>query len=204
GDSLGLGDLDGDGDMDAVVASRRLDDRALLRLQRPDGSWEVAGLEGVRPRSYFPAVVVAASQGSEVTELALSWVQLSGAADWRSGIDLYRRAADGWLRSEVSWRRGAVEIRALAAGDVDGDGRRDLVAGDDRGEIELYVGRADGSLAAERSSSLARAGGGCGVYAARLADLDADGRPELIVAFAAEPAPGRCETGGSLQVWRAR
>ena len=51
----------------------------------------------------------------------------------------------------------------------------------------------------------------CNGYAARVADLDADGRNEIVAAFAGEPAARdlfgspmeeRCRTAGSLRVWK--
>lgn len=203
GDSLALGDLDGDGRTDAVVASRRLDDRAPFRIQRPEGGWEIVVLETIRPRSYFPSVAATRLEESRLVEFALSWVELSGH-EWRSGVDLFTQQLDGWRRTELVARPGARETRALAAGDLDGDGYRDLVAIDDRGEVTLFLGRADGTLTERRNRALARAGSGCSGRHARLHDIDEDGRPELLMAFASEPDGSRCEAGGSLQAWKIR
>ncbi len=201
GDSLALGDLDGDGRMDALIASRRLGDPAVLRLQQKDGSWTVTELETIRPKSYSPAVAVTELDEGKVVEFALSWVQLAGD-EWRSGVDLYKKLPQGWQRTELYAEDGAQEIRALVAGDADQDGRRDLVTGNDGGEIRLFLGQPDGSLRAVIDRALAEAGDGCAAYDAHLEDIDADGRPELLLSFANEPRDEECSGGGSLQAWR--
>jgi hypothetical protein len=89
---------------------------------------------------------------------------------------------------------------SLAAADLDGDGTADLVVLTAAGGLATLVIAPDGSLRPGLALAPAEAGRGCRGIAVRAADLDADGRADLVAAFAAEPGPG-CPTGGSLRAW---
>lgn len=70
------------------------------------------------------------------------------------------------------------------------------------GEIRLFLGQPDGSLRAMKNRALAQAGDDCAAYDAHLRDIDADGRPELLLSFANEPRDEESSSGGSLQAWK--
>jgi hypothetical protein len=77
-------------------------------------------------------------------------------------------------------------IRAAAAADINGDGIPDLIIGDERTGMFLYVGA--GHRTFEAPAAL---GVGSGApYAIALADLNRDGRPDIVV--------GRQEARGSI------
>ena len=68
-------------------------------------------------------------------------------------------------------------IRMSEAADLDGDGRLDLVAIDERVGTTIYFGRADGTFAA----GVAVAGAKPAPYALAVADVNRDGKPDIIV-----------------------
>jgi len=79
-------------------------------------------------------------------------------------------------------------IRAAAAADINGDGIPDLIVGDERTGMFLYLGA--GHRTFEAAAAL---GAGSGApYAIAVADLNRDGRPDIVV--------GRQEARGSIFV----
>lgn len=128
-------DIDGDGDLDVVVSDRKGPDRGCWWLENP-------------MRASAPS---------------------SGA----------------WERHPIGGQ--GLEVMFMAAGDVDGDGRRDLAAAVRRGDLLIF--RRDAADAAWTTLSVAMppdAGGGKGVA---IGDIDRDGRADLV--FSCEGAEGR-------------
>lgn len=105
-------------------------------------------------------------------------------------------------------REGRTEVSALDHGDLDGDGHLDLVGLTGEGEGETWVFRGDGKggFTREEATGIPAFVGGCRGYHVELADLDRDGKDEIVSAFAGESsalfAPDRCTSGGGLQAWR--
>jgi hypothetical protein len=216
GDAIVPVDLDGDGRLDFVTDSRVVGSAEILNLGEPGGAWRVAALPGAPPRLRVSAVAVADLDGDGRRDLAVAYQSQDGGRV-RRGLDVYFGTADG-----SGWRRvpawadlapAAELLTALAAGDLDGDGRPDLVALTARGEPWLLVNDGTGGLALDRSPEAAPSPGhlGCAGYAVAVEDLDGDGRGEVVATFAGEPgsealvgAPARCRAGGAIRVWRVR
>jgi hypothetical protein len=98
---------------------------------------------------------------------------------WNDGTGRFA-AVPSRVGSEHSW------IRAAAAADINGDGIRDLVVGDERAGTFLYLGVGHRSFDAP-----AALGSGPGApYAIAVADLNRDGRPDIVV--------GRQEARGTV------
>src|SRR2546423_13615409 len=98
---------------------------------------------------------------------------------------------------------------ALAAGDLDGDGRPDLVALSGDGET-LVLRNAGGGTFTREDVQLTERVVGCRGHHVVVQDLDKDGRADIVAGFAGE-AEGigvyrtqGCPGQGSLRVWRSR
>src|SRR5688500_9837780 len=128
GDDLALGDFDGDGLTDFVVASRVKGSSKLVNMGRPDGSWEEVSIGELSRPGTYGAVHAVDLDGDGRDEILLGYGASADGVHW-TGIDLLELEDGAWRRDAVTAvreKRGAVT--ALATGDVDGDGRRDIVA----------------------------------------------------------------------------
>lgn len=207
GDSLAATDLNSDGRLDVVLGSSRLGDQEILRLGQPDGSWIPMVVEPLRPRGYGMAVCAADLDRDGRADLVYAYVNLD-VDQWRTGIDvLYARPAGQWERKPLIAEEGRRGVFAISAGDVDGDGHPDLVALTGDGSAWVFLNDGKGGFTREAAPELTGIGKHCRGYHVQLADLDADGRSEIVAAFAGESSGHfgveDCVDGGSLQAWKA-
>jgi hypothetical protein len=215
GDALALGDFNGDHHLDFAMAISILGYRGLIGESRADGTWQRANIAELRPNAIVQSVAAADLNGDGRDDLAVSYAS-NELGKWRSGIDvLYSRADGTWERRALANQEGPEGLFALTFGDLDGDGARDLVGLTANGEVWAFLG--DGKGWFTREEGAPKGNLGCRGYSARLADLDGDGKDELIAGFAGEAtsegvmtgvlnngetAAPECATGGSLRVWK--
>ncbi len=215
GDSLAVADLNGDGLLDLATGSQIYGRRDIVNLGREDGSWAAVEVDALPRRGYVSAVAAADRDGDGKYELAVSSLRLQ-AGDWMGRIDLLSWQPDGtFARQPVAELGRQGGFTSLVWGDLNGDSASDLVAAHASGAVWVFIGDESGGLTRATAPLLESAGEGCKGYHVRLADLDSDGRDEIIAAFAGEPsALGNgllgaasqfgCASGGSIRAWRLR
>jgi hypothetical protein len=176
---------------------------------RPGEPFTVEGLPGLRPGATVRAVAVADFDGDGHEDVAVAYDAYEGD-QWRSGIDLLLRRTDGAVeRRTIFVQNIARGITALGAGDLDGDGRPDLVALSGHGET-LVLRNAGGGTFTREDVDLTERITGCQGMHVQVQDLDKDGRADIVAAFAGEPEgtgtykTAGCPGQGSLRAWRSR
>jgi hypothetical protein len=172
-------DLNGDGTPDVAVLNHA--GQILLRYGRPDA-----------PGTFEPPVVINPDPRYAARELALvrtgSGVELAALDAGDSGLSFYSRGADGaFIRTAGPTVPGFLPVR-LAAGDLNGDGRDDLVvAATGSNQVFVYLQHADGSFGLQPAdgspgpSPNYRVGVGVNPSAISLTDMDGDGRLDIVV-----------------------
>jgi hypothetical protein len=204
GDSLVLGDFNGDGHLDFATSTGVMGQRALVNLWKPDGTWEPVIVNELRPDAYVWSVAAADFDGAGRADLAVAYSSFEGQT-WRSGIDVLFPRADG------HWDRRALEVgkdrqgpMVLATGNLEGNGHQDLAALTADGETWIFLGDGKGSFTREKTPPPAYPGACRGSHV-EFADLDGDGKDELIASFADEPeTEGHCPSLGGITAWKAQ
>jgi hypothetical protein len=223
GDVTGVGDWDGDGLADVAVSAIGASPRGrgnagsvyVVLGRRENGTVDVrtdprvVRIDGARPRRELGATIGPAGDvdGDGRPDLAIALederaVIVRGGAPGGTAIDLAHppagatipvRGLDAGPRSADFPRVGATAPAFAPAGDVDGDGRGELLVGlpaadplGGRGRVLVLRGAGAGATIDARKERLARIAGpesasGFGLDVDTLPDTDGDGHPEWLV-----------------------
>ena len=215
GDAMAFGDFNGDGRTDVATAASIQGFRDIVQLADADGTWTAVPID-LRPKGYAAAVAVGDFDGDRRDDLVVAYTNAELGVR-RQGIDLFLsrpgEAGLAWERRPLSATAGRDPYRALAAGDLDGNGTRDLVAMSEEGGGRIFLGDGHGAFSLDEAPELAEGVAHCRGYHVEIADVDGDGRAEIVANFAGEPNtsmliladPAKvqpCASGGALKVWK--
>ncbi len=202
GDNLMAADVDGDGRSDLVLASNTSGWRRLVYYNRGEAGWQGPYSRGVLSNAYHYDVGLAHENGRpELYATFVQFAMVDNQNDVREGLIRYVIGDDGTLTAPhgallVDDNRSDPLVR-LGVGDLDGDGRTDVVTGRSDGGLEVYLQNAAGELVREVSPELETVGR---PYDIQLRDLDGDGRADIIASF----ADGAGSVPGGVHVWLTR
>ena len=179
-------DLDGDGLTDLAVIDN---DRATIELLyqiKPGAPPDPA--KAARPNRWEPVLEdarfrrVSVTTGETMFDFVVGDLNGDGRPDLvytgdTQALTLRYQQADGsWLEQKITGAAAPVQtLGSLHLGDLNGDGRKDLVMLA-RQEIDIFYQQADGTLAPPER--LALADENC--YGLDFCDVNGDGRPDLI------------------------
>ena len=166
-------DLDGDGIPEFVGQM----DAGRIAVWTQDGSRRFGATPVVTTLASFGggSLHVADLYGGGVPELVFA-----GGGNFDSGISVWQRQVDGSYAMRTQMDTGLQMIADVAVGDVNGDGRPDIVAaiGDYPTQICVFLQQPDGSFApCVHYPALTWAS------AVRLADVDGDGRLDVVIDY---------------------
>lgn len=174
-----LVDLNGDGLADLVWLRMSASAPGTLELAWALRQGTGFAAERSRPLSLAPATGPALAVGDLNGDGRPDVVLLATlAADPASRVLLLRQQADGGFAEPVALSSGYGPSAAII-GDLDGDGRADLIVGHDTAsKVGVYLQAADGTLQPERLFESSHAYYGPNQLA--LVDLNADGRRDIV------------------------
>ena len=189
--SVAVGDVNRDGKPDIVLASRceNCSGGVGVLLGNGDGT--------------FQAVVSYGSGGYEPTSIAVGDVNGDGKPDLlvanycaendegdncpnAGSVGVLLGNGDGTFQLAVSYSSGGYNPDFIAVGDVNGDGKPDLLVANQcagvpcsaLGEVDVLLGNGDGTFRA----AVGYSSGGDGASSIAVGDVNGDGEPDLLVA----------------------
>ena len=193
-DSVAVADLNGDGKLDLVVANRR-------DLIMPTLAGSVAILLGNGDATFQPAVAYD-SGGFLASSVAVADVNQDGHPDllvanlcasegctFGGEVSVLLGNGDGTFQPAVSYSSGNfgdVDATSVAVADVNGDGKPDLLVVNEclfsdschgHGGVGVLLGNGDGTF----QPAVVYDSGGRLASSLAVADIDADGKPDLVV-----------------------
>jgi FG-GAP-like repeat len=165
---VALGDFNGDKKQD-IVATSRFGDKVSVLLNQGDGSFAPAvdAAVGTQPTG----VATADFNGDGKQDVAVS--------NWQSNdVSVLLGTGTGSLRQQRRYPSGGCCVNAIQAGDVNKDGKPDVVVATQH-NVAVLLNKGDGTFA-EAKNFVTGGGVGSGVA---IGDLNGDANPDLAVTF---------------------
>jgi FG-GAP-like repeat len=205
GDSIATGDIDGDGNMDALIGALAAGSR--LVLQMGDGNlYRSAELRSLPLDAAVTAVALHDFDRDGRTE-AVDGTRALENGQFCTLLQVVQGAGSGKEKAQALWSAVSRDaVVAITIGDIDRDGFDDLVAVRSGGEILSFAGTRRG-FSRDLSIALPAELAECSAFDAKLADIDGDSNLELIVSYAGDDAGTgavQCAGGGAFRAWRLR
>ena len=146
------------------------------------------------------AVAAGDLNGDGKTDIVLANYRCKGRACVDGSVSVLLGNSDGSFQAANNYDSGAIDAMSLALGDLNGDGRLDVVVADEclsttdcRGFIGVLLGNGDGTF----QKPVLYYSGGYEALSLKVADVNGDGRPDLLVANSCTQ-DSSCSSGGGV------
>jgi hypothetical protein len=200
GDNIKTSDLNNDGRPDLLLGSNAANYRGLVFLNSDEG-WQGQYSRGVLSNAFhYDVGKFSTRRGPPL--LYWTFVQfraVEGENVARTGVIPYHLTERG-----LETPTGPVffddnrynPVFRIAVGDLNDDGRPDLVVSRKKGGLTIFVQTESGKFYREQSPELDQTGR---AYHIKIVDVDGDGRNDIMASFAQED-----KQAGGIQVWLAK
>ncbi|PYX32539.1 MAG: hypothetical protein DMG77_03100 [Acidobacteria bacterium] len=182
--SIAVADVNADGKPDVVVAnecgntSTCADGSVGVLLGNGDGTFQKA-------TTYDTKYAIDSVAGADVNGDGKLDLLVASGGNSRVGVLLGN--GDGTFQPVVIYESGGIGSHSVAVADVNGDGKPDLVVANicdtsancAHGSVSVLMGNGDGTF----QTAVSYDPGGTGAWSVAVADVNGDGKPDLVVAI---------------------
>jgi hypothetical protein len=205
--SVAVADVNRDGKPDILVAnncansdcgSGTVNGNIGVLLGNGDGSFQPAAAYDSGGYT-TTSVAVADVNGDDKPDLLVANLCASGSSNCPNGaVVVLLGNGDGTFQSAVSYDSGGWYSYSVAVADVNGDGKPDLLVANEfvsgnyySGALGVLLGNGDGTF----QSAVSYDSGGVAAVSVAAADVNGDGKPDLLVANCGTSGGSSCATG---------
>ena len=191
--SVAVGDVNGDGKPDLLVANECGTDSSCINggvgvlLGNGDGTFQAAASHGSGGYQAF-SVAVGDVNGDGNSDLLVANNCADNSCLNGASVGVLLGNGDGTFQAAVTYGSGGFFARSLVVGDVNGDGKPDVLVvnycasssncGQGSGNVGVLLGNGDGTFRA----AMTYGSGGYNAFSVAVADVNGDGKPDLLVA----------------------